>query len=120
MSLVTESTTGVVLSAELAGAKGVDCDDLGCQIAHLLLEEVSNGGVVDSCHQSMMLLLMCLGPEDVSKIRLGKLNQHTVDNLRLFKNFFGVTFTIKPDPRNQTVILSCLGTGFKNISKKVI
>jgi RNA 3'-terminal phosphate cyclase-like protein len=39
--------------------------------------------------------------------------------LRHLRDFFDITFKIKPDPETKTVYLSCLGTGFKNLSKKV-
>jgi RNA 3'-terminal phosphate cyclase-like protein len=95
-------------------------EDLGVQCAKLLVEEIGQGGVVDSAHQSLMLLLMVLCPENVSKIRLGKLSPYTIEALRLFKAIFGVTFKIVPDRSNRTVILSCMGIGFKNFSRKAI
>lgn len=42
-----------------------------------------------------------------------------IQYLRHLRDFFGITFKIKPDPATKTVFLSCLGTGFKNLSKKV-
>jgi RNA 3'-terminal phosphate cyclase-like protein len=51
-------------------------EDLGIHCSKLLVEEIAKGGVVDSAHQSLVLLLMLLCPEDVSKIRLGKLAPH--------------------------------------------
>ena len=38
---------------------------------------VSQGGCVDTSTQSLVLLLMCLCPEDVSKVRLGPLSDYT-------------------------------------------
>lgn len=71
-----------------------------------------------------MLLLMVLGPEDVSKIRLGKLSAYTMECLRLLRDFFGVTFKIRAEPETKdrygnTCLLSCLGTGYKNLARKV-
>jgi len=118
MSLVAESTTGVYLSADSTAAEGDLPEDLGKSTALALINEISQGGCVDSSHQAMMLLLMILCPEDVSKIRLGKLTPYTIECLRLYKEIFGVTFKIVPDPSNTTLLLSCLGIGFKNYSRK--
>jgi RNA 3'-terminal phosphate cyclase-like protein len=40
--------------------------------------------------------------------------------LRHLKEFFGVTFKIKADPDTGTVMLTCVGVGFMNFSRKVI
>lgn len=42
-----------------------------------------------------------------------------IQYLRHLRDFFGITFKIKPEPATKTVFLSCLGIGFKNLSKKV-
>jgi RNA 3'-terminal phosphate cyclase-like protein len=62
-------------------------------------------------------LWMCLGPEDVSRIRLGTLSPYTIASLRLYKEAFGVEFKVTPDPQTKTVLLSCLGTGFRNMAR---
>lgn len=96
------------------------------------------GGCVDSAHQSLLFLLMVLCPEDVSKVRVGRLAPNayaprlvsdrcsstlvvgpcSIQSLRLFREFFGVTFKIEPDDKTGTVLLSCKGTGFKNLARK--
>jgi hypothetical protein len=43
------------------------------QVAQLLCDEVAQGGCVDSSHQPLTLLYMTLCPEDVSRVRFGKL-----------------------------------------------
>ena len=55
-----------------------------------------------------------------SKKPTGKLTQHTITCLREFKEFFGVTFKISPDSENNTIVMSCLGSGYKNISRKAL
>lgn len=120
MTLVVESTTGVILSAEMCARKGDTPEALGDRIAKLLLNEIVKGGVVDSCHQSQALLYMTLCPEDVSKIRLGKLTQHTIDSLRIYRTFFGIKFKLVPDPKDQTVLVSGVGIGYENYARKTI
>jgi RNA 3'-terminal phosphate cyclase-like protein len=77
LSLVAESTTGVLYSSEQAALPGETPEDIGSKTAKLLLSEISKGGCVDSLNQWLILLLMALGPEDVSKIRTGKLTAFT-------------------------------------------
>ncbi|CAM9242004.1 unnamed protein product [Ascophyllum nodosum] len=117
LSLVAESTTGVLLVAETAAEKGTLPEDLGKLGSKLILEEIKNGGCVDSSHQSLAMLLMVLCPEDVSRLRIGKLTQYSITYLRHLRDFFGAYFRLKPDPLTSTVLLSCQGIGFKNLSR---
>ncbi|KPP72002.1 RNA 3'-terminal phosphate cyclase-like protein-like [Scleropages formosus] len=83
LALVAESTNGMFLSAELASnpqGQGSPMlpEDLGCNCAKLLLEEVYRGGCVDSTNQSLALLYMTLGQQDVSKLLLGPLSPYTI------------------------------------------
>lgn len=68
--------------------------------------------------QGLLFLLCALCPQDVSKIRVGKLVTHGIETLRLIRDFLGVKFVIKPDPSTGTVILKCVGSGLKNLSRK--
>lgn len=117
--LLAETQAGVVMCAEhshnATENRGSELpEDLGVRGAALLLEEIRKGGCVDSIAQSLTLLLMCLGPEDVARIRLGTLSQYTIVSLRLFREGFGTVFRVKPDPESKSVVLSCLGMGYKN------
>ncbi|KAJ4704882.1 RNA 3'-terminal phosphate cyclase-like protein [Melia azedarach] len=133
ISLVAETTSGCFISTDTAvsyaqGEVGaIDDDekkelmppeDVGEQIASLLLEEIEKGGVVDSTHQGLLFLLCALCEPDVSKVRVGKLSPYGIETLRNIRDFLGVTFDIKPDPATGTVILRCVGCGYKNLSRK--
>lgn len=102
-----------------------DAEELGKSAAFQLLEEVHKGGCVDTSHQPLLLTLMALCPEDVSKVRLGKLSAQAVEVLRVVQASLGVTFKLKmeePDPAagtGATVLASCVGAGHQNISRKV-
>lgn len=65
-----ESSSGVLTSTErCAAVRGGELpEDVGRDAALQLLEEIWRGGVVDSQHQPLVLLLMVLGPEDVCKV----------------------------------------------------
>lgn len=69
--------------------------------------------------QGLLLLLCALGPEEINEVRLGPLTPYSVRTLRHLKDFFAVTFSIKPEAESQTLFLKCIGTGHKNMSKRV-
>mmetsp|Transcript_609 Transcript_609/g.959 ORF Transcript_609/g.959 Transcript_609/m.959 type:complete len:446 (+) Transcript_609:119-1456(+) len=114
-------------------------EDLGRRSAALLLHEIHAGGCVDAGCQSFALLMMCLTPEDVSRIRLGPLSPYAVVGLRLYKEAFGVEFKLRvvqegrsgseedgedafgDDGRRsrgqKTVVCSCLGIGYRNMAR---
>ena len=116
-ALAIESTTDTVLSAELVAEGPSDPDELGLSAAKLLLEEVSMGGCVDSLHQSIVLLYMILTPEDISKVKFGKLTEQSVRFLRTLREFFGIIFKIVALEEENAVVLSCRGIGFKNFAR---
>lgn len=55
----------------------------------------------------------------IGQIRIGSLTDASIKMLRLIREVFGVTFKIRPDHETRTVLLSCLGTGYKNLNRKV-
>ncbi|KAJ8749925.1 hypothetical protein K2173_013840 [Erythroxylum novogranatense] len=133
ISLVAETTSGCFISADTtvsyARRDGIDLEDeeknelmppaeVGVQIASVLLQEIEQGGVVDSTHQGLLFLLCALCPQDVSKVRVGKLSPYGEETLRQIRDFLGVKFVIKPDTSTRTVMLKCVGSGLKNLSKK--
>mmetsp|Transcript_4571 Transcript_4571/g.11776 ORF Transcript_4571/g.11776 Transcript_4571/m.11776 type:complete len:410 (-) Transcript_4571:153-1382(-) len=130
----SESTTGVQLSAECClgggGRQSPDDDgdrekargrelpeELGTRCAYTLLEEIRRGGCIDTCSQSLAFLWMALSPEDVSRIRVGTLSQYSIETLRLIKQAFDVEFKAVPDADTKTVLMSCLGTGYRNMAR---
>ena len=120
IALCAETTSGAFLSSELCGAAGVLPEHVGLSCADGLLEQIQSGGAVDACNQSLVLTLMCLGPEDVSCVRLGsELSNATIGTLRHLRDFLGVTFQIEADPDDGSLLLACRGVGFKNTSQRV-
>jgi RNA 3'-terminal phosphate cyclase-like protein len=92
----------------------------------------------------MVLSLMCLGSEDVGKLRVAELGEEwlvyhasyllsllneddSIQTLRDLRDFFGVKFKITPAPadpgqekeKNQEKILSCFGIGYININRSL-
>ncbi|GFH09673.1 uncharacterized protein HaLaN_04858 [Haematococcus lacustris] len=137
LTLVAETTSGCLISAEAAATAGgraagggqgaglealqealVVPEDVGRLAAQALLEEVQRGGVVDGSHQPLILTLAALGPEEMHEVRLGPLTTQAVRTLRLLRDFAGVTFNIRTERDSQTVFLSCIGAGLKNLARK--
>ncbi len=71
-------------------AQGQLPEDVGRLCSQFLLEEVAAGGCVDSGHQPLMLTLMALTTEDVSRLRVGKLTAQSIATLRTLKKFLNV------------------------------
>mmetsp|Transcript_2695 Transcript_2695/g.5817 ORF Transcript_2695/g.5817 Transcript_2695/m.5817 type:complete len:410 (+) Transcript_2695:239-1468(+) len=137
MIVTSESDTGVTLTAECCmshhnqqrqqqqssnnktpNTRGAELpEDLGKRGAYMLLEEIRRGGCIDTASQSLAFLWMALTPEDVSRIRVGTLSQYSIETLRLIKEAFSVEFKVTPDMETKTVLLSCLGTGYRNMAK---
>ena len=120
--ITSESTSGVFYTAECcldqSKERGTELpEDLGKRGACMLLEEIRRGGCLDTSCQSLALLWMCLTPEDVSRIRLGTLSQYTVETLRLLKLALDVEFKLTAEMDSKTVLLSCLGTGYRNMAR---
>jgi len=74
-------------------------EDLGARVASLLCDEVSRGGCVDTNVVPLFLVFMALTPEDVSRVRIGKLSPRAISVLRLLKDILGVRFRLRPEPK---------------------
>ena len=72
------------------------------------------------CFVGFIISLCALYPQSVSKVRVGKPCQHGIETLRNMRDFFNVRFVIEPDPNKGTVILKCIGSGMKNLSRKIL
>ena len=120
-ALVAETVDGALLGADrMAQGGGELPEDVGRDAALMLLHEVAGRGCVDSNNEATVLTFMALCPEDVSKIRIGPiLHEDTIETLRLLKKFFGVTFKIERDAIDETILLTCIGSGLENIHKLV-
>lgn len=119
VALVAETTTGALLAAESSGQAGVLPEDIGVTAADGLLAEIKACGAIDAMHQPLVLTLMTLGAEDVSRVRLGsELTDASIGVLRLLRDFLGVSFQIEEDT-DGSLLLACRGVGIKNLSQRV-
>ncbi|KAL5219283.1 hypothetical protein ABZP36_019967 [Zizania latifolia] len=95
VSVVAETTTGCLISSdatvsypnvdemneESESSEITSPEDLGVQVALMLLEEMAQGGVVDSTHQGLLFILCTLSSPDVSKVRVGQLTPFAIETL---------------------------------------
>ncbi|KAI0093508.1 18S rRNA biogenesis protein [Irpex rosettiformis] len=123
LSLLAESTTGAIHSAETVSQPGVTPEDIALQASRALLSEIRRGGCVDHQHQVLVLLMMVLGSEDVGRCRMGEPTPRTIQFLRDAKQAFGTSFKIIPadqaDPESSELLFSCYGTGYINTNRSL-
>ncbi len=53
-----------------------------------------------------------------AQVRLGPLTTQAVLTLRHLKEFFGVVFDMRTEKESQTVFMSCVGVGLRNVARK--
>ncbi|MCJ1482339.1 hypothetical protein MMC06_002503 [Schaereria dolodes] len=126
LSLVAESSTGCLYSADLASppAGGQPPEEIGQQCAYQLLESVSLGGCVSFTAAPTLLTLMAMGSEDVGRLRMGKdvLGTQEVVNLgRDLKAFGASGWGIRDAANGQDgdVVVSVVGRGVGNVGRKI-
>ena len=135
VSLLAESTTSALHCAEAVSQPGVAPEDIGLEASRALLAEISKGGCVDRKHQTLVLLMMALGSEDVGRCRMGEPTVRTyvivpyisepalilffrIQFLRDLRSFFGTSFKIVPSDSTESQLLySCYGTGYINANQ---
>ncbi|XP_031842240.1 RNA terminal phosphate cyclase 1 [Nomia melanderi] len=130
LSLSAETTTETVYGGEafspLMTTGSLPCvpEDIGKEAAMKLVDEIHRNGCIDSPFQSMTAMFMALGKKDVSKVITGPLTPAMIQFLRDLRDFFGVVFKIEPykeeDEILDQVILTCVGVGYTNISKRTL
>ncbi|KAF8892499.1 18S rRNA biogenesis protein [Infundibulicybe gibba] len=121
LSLLAESTTSAIHCAEAISQPGVAPEDIGLQATRALLAEINRGGCIDQKHQTLVLLLMVLGSEDVGRCRMSEPTPRTIQFLRDVRAFFGTSFKIIPtdpsDSGSSELLYSCYGTGYVNANR---
>jgi RNA 3'-terminal phosphate cyclase-like protein len=123
--LVAETTSKIaLLSQETIAAPRESPEDVGRRAARLLVDQVMEGGCLDGHHQLLVLLLMALGPDEVSVVRLGRVTSSAVSAMTLMECFFGVTCAVKEEPSHRaeqlppTTLVTCIGSATVNVWKK--
>ncbi|ERF72243.1 hypothetical protein EPUS_02130 [Endocarpon pusillum Z07020] len=126
LSLVAESSTGTLYSADAASppAGGQPPEDIGQQCAYYLLESIARGGCASLEAAPTMLTLMAMGSEDIGRIQLGKDvigNEKIIQLARDLNNFGAAGWGIRDaeDQSKDEVIVSIVGRGIGNVARKI-
>ena len=126
LSLVAESSTGSLFSADLASspAGGVPPEDIGRQCAYQLLESISSGGAVSLAAAPTVLTLMAMGSEDVGRLRLSKdvlSSEPTIGLARDLKAFGASGWGVRESTTgsDSDVVVSVVGRGVGNVGRKI-
>ena len=126
LSLVAESSTGSLYSADLASppSGGVPPEDIGRKCAYQLLESISSGGAVSMAAAPTVLTLMAMGSEDVGRLLLGRdvLNSEPVIGLaRDLKGFGASGWGVRESSTglDGDVVVSVVGRGVGNVGRKI-
>lgn len=127
LSLVAETSTGVLFSADLASppAGGVPPEEIGKQCAYQLLESISKGGCVSLAAASTVLTLMTMGSEDVGRLQLGRevLGDETVIQLARDLSKYGAAGwglrELHGDIGSEDLVISVVGRGIGNVGRKL-
>jgi RNA 3'-terminal phosphate cyclase-like protein len=127
LSLVAESSTGVLCSTDVAcpPSGGQTPEDIGHQCAFQLLDTLSCGGTVSLAAAPTVLTLMAMGLEDVGRLRMGREILATEEIIGLGRDLraFGASgWRIRDDATGMggEVIVSVVGRGIVSIGRRMI
>ncbi|KAJ5637240.1 hypothetical protein N7490_007119 [Penicillium lividum] len=126
LSLVAESSTGCLYSADVASppSGGQPPEDIGKQCAYQLLETISKGGCVAPAAAPTMMTLMTMGSEDVGRLQVGReviADPNVIQLARDMTKFGAPGWGIRDasDENSTDVIISVVGRGIGNVGRKV-
>lgn len=127
LSLVAESSTGCLFSADVASPPtgGQPPEDIGKQCAYQLLETVSKGGCIGPAAAPTMLSLMTMGSEDVGRLQVGRdviADDNMIRLARDLSKFGAPGWGLRDaggEDEHGDVIISVVGRGIGNVGRKV-
>jgi len=126
LSLVAESSAGVLYSADVAAPPqgGVTPEDIGKQAAFQLLETISQGGCVSKAGAPTALTLMAMGSEDVGRLRIGRDVIGTEDVVGLgrdLRKFGASAWGLRDVDEDESgdILVSVKGVGIGNVGRKI-
>jgi RNA 3'-terminal phosphate cyclase-like protein len=127
LSLVAESSTGCLYSADMASppAGGQPPEEIGQGCAYQLLESVARGGCVSLEAAPTVITLMAMGSEDVGRLQLGRdvLGNEKIIQLARDLNSFGAAGwgirEASAEKQDGQMIISVVGRGIGNVGRKI-
>lgn len=121
----TTNSNSTLLSQETVARPGDAPEEVGKRCAHLLLDEIYEGGSVDRHHQLFVLLLMATSPDEISTARFGaQLTPSAISGLLLIEKYFGVQCAVKNEESAMgkeyppSTLITCMGCNLINVAKK--
>ncbi|QSS65680.1 RNA-3'-phosphate cyclase [Histoplasma capsulatum] len=127
LSLVAESSTGCLFSADVASLPtgGKPPEDISKRCAYQLLESISVGGCVSRAAAPTMITLMAMGSEDVGRLQVGRdviADESMIQFARDLNKFGTPGWGIRDAPGESDsgdVIISVVGRGIGNVGRKI-
>lgn len=108
--------------SEDIGLAGEIPDDVAVRACLKLMEEVSNSGCVGRNQLLITLAYMCIGKEDIGRLRIHKsqVDEELIYQLRDIKDILGNEVFFKDCDDDETGLIATIkGSGFTNASKKI-
>lgn len=141
LHLVAETTEGCLIGADWCSSeKQTTPEEVARAACAMLLEEISDCGCVDSNSVCLSLLYCAVADSDLSRVRIGRLSDASVQFLRDLDKFFGVVFKMKvltvgeisSDSEDDSsihdgekkfdggggILMSCIGIGLGNVARQ--
>jgi RNA 3'-terminal phosphate cyclase-like protein len=127
LSLVAESTTGCLYSADVASPPvgGQPPEEIGEACAYQLLESVARGGCVPLEAAPTVITLMAMGSEDVGRLQLGRDvlgNEKIIQLARDLSSFGAAGWGIREasaEKQDGQMVVSVVGRGIGNVGRKI-
>jgi RNA 3'-terminal phosphate cyclase-like protein len=124
LSLVAESSTGVVYSADavVRPTGGEPAEEIGRKCALQLLEEISFGGCVSRSGVSTMITRLAMGSEDVGRLQIGRAVIGSEETIQLGRDLRKLGYNawgLRDSDTSDDVVLSIVGRGIGNVGRKV-
>jgi len=136
MSLIAETSTSCIYSADTFAFPGEAPEDVGLRAAQMLLHEISLGGCIGRSGLNLMMTMMGMGMEgDVGRVMLGKgaIGPELIQQWRDMKNIMGGGEVIMREwegmagavsgtgrAEGEGVIVTIVGRGVGNVGRKVV
>ncbi|KAI0557948.1 RNA 3'-terminal phosphate cyclase [Gracilaria domingensis] len=96
IQFVAETTEGCLVGSDWSNSnRHTTPEQVSENACRMLLEEVNNGGCIDSNNGCMALLYCALADSDLNRVRLGRLSDATIQFMRDLRSFFGVQFKVR-------------------------
>lgn len=123
ISLVAETTTGVLYSADAVSppSGGIIPEDLGKQCAYQLLDSIMTGGCVSDVAAATVITMMAMGSEDVGRLIVGRdiAGSEAIVQLARDLQSFGMSGWGIRDGDENEIQLSIVGKGVGNVGRKI-